>query len=90
MYDFAHVESKTPGQPWISSEDHLQNHCYGNDNESVNVYAIIQIGLQVAFYKYTNSDFSQLSPRLHLRQDVHAVTAWADYLKSHPLVVLRE
>lgn len=84
-FEFMFAESKVPGEPWESTEEHLQSACAEVDNESKNVYGMIQIGLKVKFYKHENFVFTHLSPVMDLVTEVRDVTAWANYIKSHPL-----
>lgn len=84
-YEFLLAESKRLGEPWGSTEDQCFRHCFGNTNDSKNVYAMVHIGLEVQFYKYENSNFSRVGGRMHLVNDVQAVTAQANYIRSHPM-----
>lgn len=85
QYDFCLVESKKASEPWGSTEDHCRDHCFNTDNESKQVYAIVHIGLEIAFYRYNRGDFSRMSGRLHVRNDVQVIIQWANYMKSNPL-----
>jgi hypothetical protein len=49
-YEFLCAESKKVGEAWGATEDHLHSVCENNDNETKNVYAMVQIGLMVQFY----------------------------------------
>jgi hypothetical protein len=84
-YDFCIVESKPAGRPWGSTEDQCANECDSGENDAARLYAIVHIGLEVGFYKYELGTVTQWSQRMHLRQDVHAVTRWAHTLKANPL-----
>jgi len=88
-YDFCVVESKTLGQPWDSTEDQCASKCASIDNETRNIYAIVHIGMHLAFYQYDDGTLSQISGRLHLRNDVHQVMDWALYMKENPLPIVR-
>ena len=43
------------------------------------------MGLEVQFYKHNNGVFATLSNKLHLRNDVHYIIQWADYIQNNPL-----
>jgi hypothetical protein len=85
QYEFMLVECKKLGVAWGSTEDHLHDHLEGNGNDSKNCYGMIQIGLQVCFYKYENSNFSKVGGRMHLVNDANDVVAWGRYIKEHPM-----
>ncbi|KAH8800757.1 hypothetical protein F5884DRAFT_808710, partial [Xylogone sp. PMI_703] len=86
-YEFLLAESKKVGEPWGSTEQHLQTVCENNDNDTRNVYAMIQIGLKVQFYKYENHSFEKFGEELDLVSDAPTVINWANYLKAHPMPV---
>ncbi|KAL5315382.1 hypothetical protein ACEPPN_016249 [Leptodophora sp. 'Broadleaf-Isolate-01'] len=50
-FELLFAEVKTIGAAWGSTEEHLESVCENNDNDSKNVYAMIQVGLKVKFYK---------------------------------------
>lgn len=87
-YDFCVIESKPAGHPWGSTEDQCFSQCDVLENEVRKVYAIVHIGMKIAFYKYDNGDFSQMSGRLHLRNDAQDIMGWAEYLKDNPLPIV--
>ncbi|TVY46742.1 hypothetical protein LOCC1_G006219 [Lachnellula occidentalis] len=84
-YDFLLGETKVPGESWDSFTDHLHTVCAANDNDTKNVYGMLQVGFVVQFFKHENSQFEALSGRMHLVDDVNDFTAWAQYLKAHPM-----
>jgi hypothetical protein len=87
-YEFLFAESKKLGEAWKSHEEHLESVCENNDNETKNVYAVLQVGLGVHFYKYENYAFESLSDELDLVTQVHDVMSWALHIKSRPMPVI--
>ncbi|KAL1800296.1 hypothetical protein ACET3X_000638 [Alternaria dauci] len=85
QYEFMLVESKKPGEAWASTEDHLHDHLEGNGNDSKNCYGMVQIGLDVHFYKYENSNFSRIGGRMHLINDANNVVVWGRHIKDNPM-----
>ncbi|KAF1358980.1 hypothetical protein EJ07DRAFT_156351 [Lizonia empirigonia] len=85
QYEFMLVESKKPGEAWASTEDHLHDHLEGNGNDSKNCYGMVQIGLDVHFYKYENSNFSRIGGRMHLINDANNVVVWGRHIKDSPM-----
>ncbi|CZT02358.1 uncharacterized protein RAG0_09567 [Rhynchosporium agropyri] len=68
--------------------EHLESVCELDDNDTHNVYAMIQIGLMVKVYRYEDLVFEHLSPVLDLVTQVRDVTAWARYIVDKPLPVV--
>ncbi|KAH6665407.1 hypothetical protein B0J14DRAFT_606071 [Halenospora varia] len=87
-YEFLLAESKKLGEPWGSTEDHLETACENNDNDTKNVYAMIQIGLVVQFYKFESRRFQKLGGTMDLVNQVQAVIQCANYMKSNPMPVI--
>lgn len=87
-YDYCLVESKTARESWAETEDHLGRHCEGTDNQSGQVYGIVHIGLYVQFFTANKGTLAALSGRLHVRNDVNAVTTMFESMKRHPLPFL--
>lgn len=87
-YDFMLIESKARGRAWGDTEDHLLDHLAGNHNESKNCYGMIQIGLEVQFYKFERFVFSRVGRKMHLIADVHDVIREGQRLKDNPLQIL--
>lgn len=85
QYDFMLIESKKLGESWEITEDQLQNHLAGVKNESKNCYGMIQIGLEVQYYKYEKTVFTKVGEKMHLTTHVHDVIRWGRYIKNHPL-----
>lgn len=52
-----------------------------------NAYGVVQIGLEVKFYKYERPTLTVLSRKLHLVQDVHRAIAWFNHCEANPLPV---
>lgn len=84
-YTFALVETQAAGRPWGLAEDRCRTYCGHSGNESHQNYGIVQIGLEVRFYLYNQGNFTGLSNKLHLQNDVHEVMQWADHMKANPL-----
>lgn len=84
-YELLMVESKKKGEPWGATEDQLYNHLEGCTNEAKNVYGMVHIGLEVKFFKYEEPNFTVLSGKLRLVQDVHEVSSWFNYAKTNAL-----
>lgn len=84
-YDFCVVESKKIGITWGSSEDQCREYCTDIQNNSHQTYRMIQIGLELRFYKYSHGNLAPLSGRLHIRGDVQTITQWAEYIKNNPI-----
>ncbi|KAF1959987.1 hypothetical protein CC80DRAFT_490013 [Byssothecium circinans] len=85
QYEFMLVESKKAKVAWGATEDHLRDHLEGNGNDSKNCYGMVQIGLDVQFYKYEDREFSKVGGQMHLINDVNHVMAWGRYIKDHPM-----
>ncbi|KAK0101799.1 hypothetical protein ONS95_006949 [Cadophora gregata] len=84
-YDFLLGETKCPGESWSASADQLHAACAANDNETKNVYGMLQIGFELQFYKHENYRFEALGGRLHLVDDVDTVVAWAQHITANPM-----
>lgn len=84
FYDFMMVECKTETVGWAAAYDHCFRHCENTQNESGLVYAMVQVGLNVQFYRWDGTDMNQLSDVLHLRHDVQSVMQMMDWLKRNP------
>lgn len=87
-YDFLMVECKRADYSWDVALEHCTRHCENTDNESKKVYAMIQIGLTLQFYKWVDSTLTTLTNKLHVRLDVDEIIAAAEYLRTHPLPVV--
>ncbi|KAF2801022.1 hypothetical protein K505DRAFT_369767 [Melanomma pulvis-pyrius CBS 109.77] len=84
-WEYMLVECKKQGQSWVVTEDHLLDHLQGNGNDSGNCYGMVQVGFDVQFYKYENSNFSKVGGRMHLINDANNVLAWGRYIKDNPM-----
>ncbi|KFY03236.1 hypothetical protein O988_01613 [Pseudogymnoascus sp. VKM F-3808] len=84
-YDFIVGETKVPRESWHASADHLRAVCMNNNNDSKNVYGMLQIGFEVQFYKHDNHQFEAISGRMHLVNDAHEVIALAQLMKATPM-----
>jgi len=82
------TESKKDGERWGSREDHLLLHLSGNGNGNKNCYGMVQIGLEVQYYKYELGDFSKIGGRMHLVTHADDVVAWSRYIKDNPMPVV--
>ncbi|TVY59709.1 hypothetical protein LSUE1_G009511, partial [Lachnellula suecica] len=52
-YEFCIVESKRMGKPWGSTEDQCREYCTNHADPNYAAYAIVHIGLEIRFYKYS-------------------------------------
>lgn len=84
-YDFLLGETKVPGESWRTFTEHLHTVCANNDNDTKNVYGMLQIGFEVQFYKHENYQFEAVGGRMHLVNDVHNIIAWAQHMKANPM-----
>lgn len=62
-YDFLLGETKVPGESWGTYTDHLHTACASNDNDTKNIYGMLQIGFEVQFYKHENYQFEAVGGR---------------------------
>lgn len=85
QYEFMLTESKKKGVAWGATEDHLHEHLAGNRNDTKNCYGMVQVGLQVQFYKYENRHFSTVGPEMHLIDHANDVINWGRHLKANPM-----
>lgn len=99
VYDLLYAECKAHNQPYGSSLSQLQMACEGNSNESRKIYAMLQIGLRVWFYRFdailVNNKYNDLVPMtlqgvpfqagLHTTNQAHLITAQLNHIKTHPL-----
>lgn len=60
-YEYLLTESQKIGQPWGSAEDQLYNHLSGNGNHTKSCYGMVQIGLEVQFFKHEQFVLSKVS-----------------------------
>lgn len=84
-YDFLLGETKVPGTSWETFAAHLHKVCASCDNDTRNVYGMLQIGFEVQFYKHENYQFEAIGDRMHLVTDVDKFIAWTRHLKTHPM-----
>jgi len=84
-YEFLIGETKVPGESWSTFAEHLHTVCAENDNDTKNVYGMLQIGFEVQMFKHENYQFETLGNRMHLVNDVHDFIACARYIKAHPM-----
>ncbi|KFY92744.1 hypothetical protein V500_04047 [Pseudogymnoascus sp. VKM F-4518 (FW-2643)] len=84
-YDFLVGETRTPGESWQASADHLHAVCANNNNDSKNVYGMLEVGFEIQFYNHDNHQFEAISDRMYLVDDVHNVIAWAQRIKANPM-----
>lgn len=79
------VECTKAGVSWDEASDRYVCHCSNTYNRSRQVYAMVQVGMDVRFYKWEEgSTLTPLSGTLNLRDDVQGVMERAGYLKAHP------
>ncbi|KAH8665131.1 hypothetical protein BGZ60DRAFT_410814 [Tricladium varicosporioides] len=84
-YDFLLGETKIPRESWSINTNHLHTVCASNDNDTKNVYGMLQVGFEVQFFKHENYQFEAIGGRMHLVNDVHNVISWARYMKENPM-----
>ncbi|KAH7395441.1 hypothetical protein BKA64DRAFT_59225 [Cadophora sp. MPI-SDFR-AT-0126] len=84
-YDFLLGETKVPGASWSTFAEHLHTVCANNDNDTNNVYGMLQVGFEIQFYKHENYRFEAIGGRMHLVNDVNNVMAWAQHMKANPM-----
>jgi hypothetical protein len=77
------TESKKLQDPWGSTEDQLLLHLAGNGNDNKNCYGMVQIGLEVQYYKYELGVFSKVGGRMNLVTHANDVVAWSGYIKDN-------
>ena len=87
-YDYCLIESKEAGRSWSATEDHLSRPCAGTKNASERVYGAVHVGLFVQFFTTHRGILTPMSGRLHLRNDVNAVTTMIERMKRNPLPFL--
>jgi hypothetical protein len=80
-----YVECKPQKESWESTQNQLLDHLTGNGNDSGNCYGMLQIGLEVRFYRYLETVFASVGPKMHLVNDVQTVIQWDAYVKNNPL-----
>ncbi|TKA44818.1 hypothetical protein B0A49_13562 [Cryomyces minteri] len=84
-YEVLIFACKRTGEAWSSTEDQLRSRLAKTANDSGKVYGLIQIGLEVRFYKSESSCFSAVSEKLHLVGDAQRVMNAFSYIKANPL-----
>lgn len=84
-HDVMIVVCKRAGESWDLAEDQCQRHCEKTDNESGQIYGMIQLGMEIKFYQWANSTLTPLGHRFQIRNDVQDITEWVNHLKAHPL-----
>jgi hypothetical protein len=88
QYDFLLAECKSVGEPWSTTEVQLREQLAGNGNDSKKCYGMIQIGLEVQFYKFEGSELEKVRGKMHLVRQAKDVVACGAHLKAHPLPVV--
>lgn len=86
-YDYCLVKSKRAGESWAETEDQLSRRCGGTFNDPKQVYGIMQVGLEIQFFKANAGVLINISNCMHVRNDVAHITTMIGYLKRHPLAV---
>ncbi|KAF2791345.1 hypothetical protein K505DRAFT_376861 [Melanomma pulvis-pyrius CBS 109.77] len=87
-WDYCLVTTKRPGESWAQVVDQLSRRCGGTDNSLKQVYGIVQVGLEVQFFRAEFGVLTALSERVHLVNDVARVTTLFEYLKHRPLALI--
>lgn len=88
MYDFMMVECKKKGHNWAAAVEHLTRHCENGENESGQVYGMVQVGMDIQFFHRGNTTLTTISDVFHLRNEAQEITRWIEYLKANPLPFL--
>ena len=89
LYDFLICECKKAGVSWTSAKEQCQTYCETTENESDEVYGMVQVGMELRFYSWRRGyDIVPLSNKLHIRQDVQEIIQWPEHLKANPLPLL--
>lgn len=84
VYDFMMVECKRANENWEAAVEHLTRHCENAQNESRQVYGMVQVGMDIQFFHWANTTLTAVSDVCHLRNNAERVTQWAEYLKANP------
>jgi hypothetical protein len=79
------VECKKLGVAWEPARDHLRDHLQGNGNDSKNCYGMLQVGLELQFFKYEGRNFSPLGGKMHLINNATTVMDWGRHIKVKPM-----
>lgn len=85
LYDFLAVKSRGLKAGWETTVGELRSHLASRNNKLKNMYGMVQIGVQVGFYKYEETNFASLVEQLHLVKDANDVVTWLNYVKQNPL-----
>jgi hypothetical protein len=88
QYDFMLTECKRLNAAWGDTEDRLLDYLTRNGNDSKNCYGMIQIGLEVQYYKYEPGVFSKIGAKMHLITHAQNVVGWGRYIKANPMPVV--
>lgn len=70
-------------------ESHLHDQFKRSEIKSQNCYGMLQVGLEVQFYKYENSHFSRFEGRMHLINDANNVVVCGRHIKQNPLPFIK-
>jgi len=84
-YEILVGESKKLGEGWLGAEDQLSRHCSGVNIDSGQVYGFVHVGLHLQLYKADKGVLTPQTGRLHMRNDVAAITSWFQWMKQNPL-----
>jgi hypothetical protein len=88
QYDYLLAECKPSKESWRTTEIQLREQLAGTGNDSKKCYGMIQIGLDVQFYKFEGHELEKVGGKLHLINHHKDVVALGAYLKAHPLPVV--
>ena len=87
-YDFLVVESKSKNHTIGSSEPQCFEHLANNNNDSKNVYGLLQCGFVMQFYMHQDFQITRLGGPLHLVDDVSTIEWRLRWMKDNPLFVV--
>ena len=88
LRDYLLVETKAPGEGKLYSETDFLQTLENFVGKKKNVYAIIQYGLKVKFYKWEEGEATAMSEKLHLVRDVDEVMVLLERVRSNPLPIV--
>lgn len=88
QYDYLLAESKPIGESWRTTEIQHREQLAGTGNDSKKCYGMIQIGLDLQFYKFEGSELEKVGGRMHLSRNAKDIVAWGTYLRQNPLPVV--
>lgn len=83
--DYLLVETRAPGEDTHYTEARFLENLSLFTGPRRNVYAIIQYGMEVIFYKWEADEGTALTKKLHLVKDVGRIMSLLEYMRDNPL-----